>query len=138
MVWPSGRVHRFFRAFRLFRQSLWWVRPRLRDPQAADRWTWIVIVAHARLRLAVPLTTYVRKPWEKTTRPGTVLTPTRVRRGFRYLRPHLPCPATVPKLSRAGPGRPPGSKGRHPAAHQDVGKAVKRPGILYERDRTRP
>ncbi|MFJ2058167.1 NF041680 family putative transposase [Streptomyces sp. NPDC087908] len=124
--------------FRLFKQSLGWTRPRMRDPQAADRWTWLVIVAHTQLRLAAPLTTDMRKPWEKTTLPGAVLTPTRVRRGFRHLRPHLPCPAQVPKPSRAGPGRPPGSKNRHPATHQEVGKTVKRPSTLYERDRARP
>lgn len=79
--------------FRLFKQSLGWARPRIRDPHAADRWTWIVVIAHTQLRLAAPLTADQRKPWEKVTRPGTVLTPTRVRRGFRHLRPHLACPA---------------------------------------------
>ncbi|MCX5203182.1 transposase [Streptomyces sp. NBC_00237] len=138
-IW-SSYLRRFDleHTFRLFKQPLGWARPRMRDPQAADRWTWIVIVAHAQLRLAAPLTVDVRKPWEKTTRPGTALTPTRVRRGFRHLRPHLPCPAQVPKPSRPGPGRPPGSKNRHPTTHQDVGKTVKRPSTLYERDRARP
>ncbi len=124
--------------FRLFKQSLGWARPRLRDPQAADRWTWIVIVAHTQLRLAVPLTTDQRKPWEKTTRPGTALTPTRVRRGFRNIRPHLGSPARAPKPTRPGPGRPPGYKNQHPATRYDVGKTVKRPETLIERDRNRP
>ncbi|WP_206442470.1 hypothetical protein [Streptomyces boncukensis] len=62
--------------FRLFKQSLGWARPRLRDPQAADRWTWLVIVAHTQLRLATPLAADRRKPWEKATSPGEVLTPT--------------------------------------------------------------
>ncbi len=106
----------------------------MRDPQAADRWTWLVIAAHTQLRLAAPLTTDHRKPWEKTTHPGAMLTPTRVRRGFRHLRPHLACPARVPKLSRPGPGRPPGSKNRHPATRYDVGKTIKRPANLTERD----
>ncbi|MFI2077688.1 NF041680 family putative transposase [Streptomyces triculaminicus] len=124
--------------FRLFKQSLGWTRPRLRDPQAADRWTWLVIVAHTQLRLAAPLATDQRKPWEKTTRPGTALTPTRVRRGFRNIRPRLGSPARAPKPTRPGPGRPPGSKNRHPATRYDVGKTVKRPETLTERDRTRP
>ncbi|GHC44817.1 hypothetical protein GCM10010507_19890 [Streptomyces cinnamoneus] len=85
--------------------SLGWARPRLRDPQAADRWTWLVIVAHTQLRLAVPLATDQRKPWEKTTRPGTALTPTRVRRGFRNIRPHLSSPVRAPEPSTPGPGR---------------------------------
>ncbi|MEY9871952.1 hypothetical protein ABH931_001425, partial [Streptacidiphilus sp. MAP12-33] len=124
--------------FRLFKQSLGWARPRLRSPEAAERWTWLVIAAHTQLRLAVPLAADRRRPWEKTSRPGTALTPTRVRRGFRNIRPHLPCPARAPKPSRAGPGRPSGRKNRHPATRHDVGKTVKRPETLIERDRVRP
>lgn len=75
------------RTFRLFKQSLGWTRPRLRDPRAADRWTWLVIVAHTQLRLAAPITADRRKPWEKNTSPGKTLPPTRVRRGFRHIRP---------------------------------------------------
>ncbi|MFI6663324.1 NF041680 family putative transposase [Streptomyces sp. NPDC050523] len=120
--------------FRLFKQSLGWARPRLRDPQAADRWTWLVLVAHTQLRLAAPLAADRRKPWEKSTRPGQVLTPTRVRRGFRHIRPHLVHPARVPKPSRPGPGRPPGSRNRHPATRYDVGKTLKRPATITERD----
>ncbi|GGW76338.1 hypothetical protein GCM10010350_71470 [Streptomyces galilaeus] len=50
--------------FGLFKQSLGWTRPRLRDPRAADRWTWLVIAAHTQLRLAAPLAIDRRKPWE--------------------------------------------------------------------------
>lgn len=136
-VW-SCYLHRFDleHTFRLFKQTLGWTRPRLRDPQAAYRWR-LIITAHTQLRLAAPLAADQRKPWEKVTRPGAVLTPTRVRRGFRHLRPHLPCPARVPKPSRPGPGRPPDSKNRHPATHHDVGKTVKRPSTLYERDQAK-
>lgn len=88
--------------FRLLKQSLGWTRPRLRDPQAADRWTWLVIAAHTQLRLALPRAADRRKPWEKTTRTGTALTPTRVRRGFRNIRPHLGSPARAPKPTRPG------------------------------------
>ncbi|MEU3568796.1 NF041680 family putative transposase [Kitasatospora sp. NPDC036755] len=123
--------------FRLFKQTLGWTRPRLRSPEAADRWTWLVVVAHTQLRLALPLAADRRKPWEKTTRPGTAFTPTRVRRGFRNIRPHLGSPARAPKPSRPGPGRPPGSKNRHPATRHDVGKTVKRPETLIERDQAR-
>lgn len=63
-----------------------------------------MITAHTQLRLAVPLSTDQRKPWEKSSRPGL--------------------------------GRPPGSKNRHPATRHDVGKTVKRPSTLYERDQT--
>lgn len=94
--------------FRLFKQALGWTRPRLRDPQAADRWTWLIIVAHTQLRLAAPLAADRHKPWEKADRTGT-LTPTRVRRGFRNIRPHLACPTRVPNRPGRGPA---GHRGR--------------------------
>jgi hypothetical protein len=51
--------------FRLFKQVLGWTVPKLRDPQAADRWTWLIITCHAQLRLARPLATDLRRPWER-------------------------------------------------------------------------
>jgi hypothetical protein len=36
--------------FRLFKQTLGWTKPRIRDPKTADRWTWLTIVAHTQLR----------------------------------------------------------------------------------------
>ncbi|MGW1355707.1 NF041680 family putative transposase, partial [Streptomyces sp. NPDC002409] len=103
--------------------------PKLRTPEAADRWTWILIVAHTQLRLARPLATDLRRPWEKPTASGR-LTPARGRRGFRNIRAHLACQARVPKPRGAGPGRPPGAKNRHRAPRYDVGKTVKRPETL--------
>ena len=41
--------------FRFAKQTLGWTTPKLRTPQAADRWTWLLIVAHTQLRLARPL-----------------------------------------------------------------------------------
>jgi hypothetical protein len=38
----------------------------------------------------------------------------------------LPGLASAPKPGKPGPGRPPGSKNRRPAARHDVGKTVKR------------
>jgi hypothetical protein len=40
--------------FRLFKQVPGWTAPKIRDPAAADRWTWLVIACHAQLRLARP------------------------------------------------------------------------------------
>ena len=77
--------------FRLFKQVLGWTAPKLRDPAAADRWTWIVIACHAQLRLARPLAADLRLPWERPAPPGR-LTPARVRRGFRNIHAALPCP----------------------------------------------
>lgn len=108
--------------FRLFKQTLGWTKPRTRDPQTADRWTWLTIVAYTQLRLGRNLTNDLRRPWERpATEPGR-LTPARVRRGFRHLRAKLPVPASAPKPTRPGPGRPPGSRNKHVATHPPVGK----------------
>jgi hypothetical protein len=108
--------------FRLFKQTLGWTKPRIRDPHAADRWTWLIIAAYTQLRLGRDLTGDLRRPWERpATRPGR-LTPARVRRGFRHLRAKLPIPAGAPKPARPGPGRPPGSRNKQIAAHPPVGK----------------
>jgi hypothetical protein len=107
--------------FRFFKQVLGWTAPKLRDPQAADRWTWLITAAYAQLRLARPLAEDLRLPWERPAPPGR-LTPARVRRGFRRLRATAPCPASPPKPGKPGPGRPPGSRNRHPATRHDVGK----------------
>ncbi|CQR59326.1 FIG00663192: hypothetical protein (plasmid) [Streptomyces leeuwenhoekii] len=115
--------------FRLFKQTLGWTKPRLREPEAADRWTWLIIAAYTQLRLARPLTQDLRHPWEKPTAPGR-LTPARVRRTFRNLRQHMPCPARAPKPHRPGSGRPPGTRNRRRAPRYDVGKTVRREETL--------
>ncbi len=111
--------------FRLFKQTLGWTRPKIRTPQAADRWTWLILACHTQLRLARHLTDDLRRPWEQPASPGR-LTPARVRRGFRNIHPKTTHPANAPKPGKAGPGRPPGSKNQHPAPRHDVGKTVKR------------
>ena len=132
---PPEQVDRLWQAFlrrfdlehtfRLFKQVLGWTAPKLRDPQAADRWTWIIIAVHAQLRLARPLADDLRRPWERPAPPGR-LTPSRVRRGFRNIRAAAAQLAGAPKTSKPGPGRPPGSKNRRPAPRHDVGKTIKR------------
>jgi hypothetical protein len=111
--------------FRFFKQVLGWTRPKLRDPAAADRWTWLIIACYAQLRLARHLTDDIRLPWQRPCPPGR-LTPARVRSGFRSIHQVLPCLASAPKPGKPGPGRPPGSKNRHPATRHDVGKTAKR------------
>jgi hypothetical protein len=115
--------------FRFFKQTLGWTTPKLRNPQAADRWTWLVIAAHTQLRLARSLADDLRRPWERPAAPGR-LTPTRVRRGFRYLRAKTVLPTNAPKPSKPGPGRPLGSKNRRPAPCYEVGKTLKRARTL--------
>jgi hypothetical protein len=118
--------------FRLFKQVLGWTAPKIRDPAAADRWTWLIITCHTQLRLARPLAADLRLPWERPAPPGR-LTPARVRRGFRNIRPTLPCPAGAPKPGKPGPGRPPGSANRRPAPHYDVGKTFRRERSLKDK-----
>nr|WP_326828187.1 NF041680 family putative transposase [Streptomyces sp. NBC_01751] len=126
--WWRAYLRRFDleHTFRLFKQTLGWTRPKIRTPQAADRWTWIVIAVHTQLRLARSLAEDLRRPWEKPAPPGR-LTPARVRRGFRNIRPATPPARWCTQTRQArGPGRPPGSKNRRPAPRHDVGKTAKR------------
>jgi len=87
--------------FRLLKQVLGWTAPKIRDPVAADRWTWLVIACHAQLRLARALAADLRRPWERPAAPGR-LTPARVRRGFRNIRAITGCPAGAPKPGKPG------------------------------------
>jgi len=125
--WWQAFLRRFDleHTFRLFKQTLGWTAPKIRTPEAADRWTWLILAAHTQLRLARPLAEDLRRPWERPARPGR-LTPARVRRAFRNIRATTTLPASAPKPSRPGPGRPPGSRNRRPAPRYDVGKTVKR------------
>jgi hypothetical protein len=115
--------------FRLFKQALGWTAPKIRDPAAADTWTWLILTCHAQLRLARPLAEDLRLPWERPAPPGR-LTPARVRRGFRNIRATVPCPAGAPKPGKPGPGRPPGSTNGRPAPRHDVGKTTRRERTL--------
>ncbi|MEV0733585.1 NF041680 family putative transposase [Polymorphospora sp. NPDC050346] len=125
--WWQAFLRRFDleHTFRLFKQTLGWTRPKIRTPQAADRWTWLIITAHTQLRLARTLTTDLRRPWERPAPPGR-LTPARVRRGFRNIRTKSALPAGAPKPTRPGPGRPPGTPNHRHAPRHDVGKTAVR------------
>jgi hypothetical protein len=122
-LWWSGEgtpdLHRCWRAYlrrfdiehtyRFAKQSLGWTAPSLCTPQQADRWTWLVVAALTELRLARGLVADLRLPWERPRDPA-LLTPTRVRRGFRRLRATLGTPASPPKSTTPGPGRPKGTR----------------------------
>lgn len=110
--------------FRFLKQVLGWTRPALRDPAAADRWTWLILACYTQLWLARGLVAGTRLPWQQPCQPGR-LTPARVRQGFRNLRHTMPSPAAAPKPATPGPGRPPGSRNRHPAIRHPVGKPGK-------------
>jgi hypothetical protein len=95
--------------FRFFKQVLKWTTPKLRSPEAADRWTWLVLLTYVQLRLARPLVVDHRLPWQAPL-PLEKLTPARVRRAFSQLLPTLGRLASVPKPCGRSPGRPKGRK----------------------------
>ena len=97
--------------FRCFKQVLKWTAPKLRSPQAADRWTWLVLLAYVQLRLARPLVIDHRLPWQAPL-PVEKLTPARVRRAFSQLLPTLGRLASVPNPCGRSPGRPKGRRSR--------------------------
>jgi DDE superfamily endonuclease len=109
--------------FRFIKQQLGWNRPLLRDPQAADRWTWLIIAACAQLWLARHLAAVTRLPWQPPRPPGQ-MTPSRVRAGFRRAREIAGTPASATRNTGPGPGRPKGSRNKHKAPRHPVGKTT--------------
>lgn len=109
--------------YRFAKNTLGWTTPRLCTPEQADRWTWLIVLAYTQLRLARPLVADLRRPWERRRPPGK-LTPARVRRGFRRLGTTLGTPASPPKPSRAGPGRPQGTRRGRRTRHPAIKKAA--------------
>ena len=95
--------------FRFLKGTLGWTTPALCTPDQADRWTWLVVAAYTQLRLGRSLVSDLRLPWERPRDPAQ-LTPARVRRGFRRLRATIGTPASPPKSSTPGPGRPKGTR----------------------------
>ena len=122
--WWQAFLRRFDleHTFRLFKQTLGWTTPKIRTPAAADRWTWLVITAHTQLRLARPLVADLRRPWERPAGPER-LTPARVRRGFRNIRPTTllptPCTQTQPARPRTPTRLPQSAPRDQPRRRQD-------------------
>jgi DDE superfamily endonuclease len=130
-------------AFRFLKQQLGWTRPLLRDPAAADRWTWLVLACYAQLYLARDLAAGARLPWQpRRAGPGKpgVTTPGRVRAGFRHARAAVGTPASVAKPAGPGPGRPQGSRNKNKAPRQPVGKTSpkKRKPAAKPRQKNKP
>jgi hypothetical protein len=109
--------------FRFAKQTLGWTTPSVCTPAQADRWTWLVVAALTQLRLARGLVADLRLPWERPRHP-LLLTPTRVRRGFRRLRATLGTPASPPKSTTPGPGRPKGTRRPPRTRYPPVRKAA--------------
>ncbi len=93
--------------FRFLKQTLGWTTPRMRHPEQADRWTWLVLAAFTQLRLARACVADRRLPWERRYASGR-LTPCRVHRAVSSILPQLGTPAKPPKPCGRSPGRPKG------------------------------
>jgi DDE superfamily endonuclease len=120
---------------RFAKQALGWTTPRPRHPEQADRWTWLVLAAHAQLRLARAVASDQRLPWERP-RPQPRLSPVRIRRGFPQLLVRLGSPASAPKPAGCPPGRPKGRCSgparRYPAIKKPAKKPRKKAAKLAE------
>jgi hypothetical protein len=108
LIWRSY-VRRFDleHTFRFLKQVLGWTTPRVRYPEQADRWTWLVLAAFTQLRLARAHVADRRLPWERHYDTGR-LTPIRVHRVVSALLAELGTPAKPPKPCGRSPGRPKG------------------------------
>jgi hypothetical protein len=93
---------------RFLKQMLGWTTPRVRHPEQADRWSWLVLAVYIQLLLARGIVADRRLPWEKKLPPRS-LTPNRLLRNFATLLPLLGTPARAPKPRGRSPGRPKGS-----------------------------
>jgi hypothetical protein len=124
--------------FRFLKSQLGWDKAMLRDPAAADRWTWLIIACYAQLWLARNLAADIRLPWQRP-QPGTatvqVMTPGRVRAGFRVVRQAAGTPASAGKNTRPGPGRPAGSPNKRKAPRRHVGKTILSQHTIDEKNR---
>jgi hypothetical protein len=91
-------------AFRFFKQTLGWTTVRPRNPEAADRWSWLVAAACWQLWMVRPVVSEVRLPWERA-RPDGLVTPGRVHRCFTGILVRLGTPARAPRRRGKSPGR---------------------------------
>jgi len=108
LLWRSY-VRRFDleHTFRFLKQSMGWATPRVRHPEQADRWTWLVVAAFTQLRLARACVADLRLPWERRYDTAR-LTPVRVHRAVSSLLVEVGTPAKPPKPCGRSPGRPKG------------------------------
>ena len=108
LLWRSY-VRRFDleHTFCFLKQSMGWTTPRVRHPEQADRWSWLVVAAYTQLRLAREPVADLRLPWERRYDAGR-LTPVRVHRVVSSLLVEMGTPAKAPKPCGRSPGRPKG------------------------------
>jgi hypothetical protein len=107
---------------KFLKSVLSWTNIALRHPEQAMRWTWVLLAAYAQLLLARSLAQDQRYPWKR--RHHRRLSPGRVRRDFARVLPIIGTPATPPKPSKAGPGRPRGRTSTPAQRHPTLKKSA--------------
>ena len=124
LLWRSY-VRRFDleHTFRFLKQSMGWTTPRVRRPEQADRWTWLILAAYTQLRLARACVADLRLPWERCYDAGR-LTPVRVHRVVSSLLVEMGTPAKAPKPCGRSPGRPKGRLSGRAKRYPAVKKAA--------------
>lgn len=124
LIWRAY-VRRFDleHTFRFFKQTLGWTTPRVRHPEQADRWTWVVVAAFTQLRLARAHVADLRLPWERHYDTAR-LTPVRVHRVVSALLAEIGTPAKPPKPCGRSPGRPKGHLSGRAKRYPAVKKAA--------------
>jgi hypothetical protein len=108
LIWRAF-VRRFDleHTLRFLKQDMGWTTPRVRHPEQADSWSWLVVAAYTQLRLAREWVADQRLPWERRYDRGR-LTPVRVHRVVSSLLVEMGTPAKAPKPCGRSPGRPKG------------------------------
>lgn len=96
-------------ALRFLKQDLGWTTVRPRDPAAADRWSWLLVLVLWQLWLARPLTADQRLPWERP-RPAETRSPGRVRRAIGPVLARVGIPTRAVRPRGKSPGRRPGER----------------------------
>jgi hypothetical protein len=106
LIWRSYcRRFSLEHAIKFLKLTLGWTTPRVRHPERADQWTWLILAAYTQLRMARNIVADQKLPWEKPLSQRR-LTPTRVLRAFCGPLPDLGTPASAPKPRGRSPGRP--------------------------------
>ena len=108
---------------RFLKQTFGWSTPRVRHPEQADRWSWLVVAAYTQLRLGRARVADLRLPWERRYDPGR-LTPVRVHRAVSSLLAQMGTPAKPPKPCGRSPGRPKGSLSGRAKRYPAIKKAA--------------
>lgn len=107
--------------FRFLKHDLGWTTVRPCDPQAADRWSWLLALGLWQLWLARALVADCRLPWEPP-RPPDRLTPGRVRRALADVLARIGTPARPVRRRGIAPGRRagqcPGPRARYPVVRR--------------------